>query len=102
MKAKFWRAINAAQRDAMARDRMIVLFGQDVGGPGGPYGVTRGLQAEFGQLRVRDAPISEAALAGCAVGAAMLGLRPIVEIMFVDFLCLALDQLVNNGAKYQF
>jgi acetoin:2,6-dichlorophenolindophenol oxidoreductase subunit beta len=100
--AKLWRAINAAQHDAMQCDTSVVLFGQDVGGPGGPYGLTRGLQAEFGPSRVRDAPISEIAIAGCAVGAAMLGLRPIVEIMFLDFIGLALDQLVNNGAKYRF
>lgn len=102
MRARLWRGINEAQRGAMRRDASVVLFGQDVGGPGGPYGLTRGLLAEFGPQRVRDAPISEAAITGCAVGAAMLGLRPIVEIMFLDFIGLALDQLVNNGAKYRF
>ncbi len=102
MTAKLWRAVNAALGDAMREDPAVVLFGQDVGGPGGSYGLTRGLQQEFGRSRVRDAPISEAALAGCAVGAAMLGLRPVVEIMFLDFVGLALDQLVNNAAKYGF
>lgn len=102
MKAKLWQALNTALRDAMQADSSVVLFGEDVGQPGGPYGLTRGLLQEFGSLRVRDAPISEAALAGCAIGAAMLGLRPVVEIMFLDFITLALDQIVSNAAKYRF
>lgn len=102
MNVKLWKALNTALGDAMRADPRVVLFGEDVGGPGGPYGISRGLLKEFGPLRVRDAPISEAALAGCAVGAAMLGLRPVVEIMFLDFIPLALDQIVNNAAKYAF
>lgn len=102
MKAKLWQALNAALGDAMRADPKVVLIGEDVGAPGGPYGISRGLLKEFGPVRVRDAPISEGALAGCAVGAAMLGLRPVVEIMFLDFISLALDQIVNNAAKYAF
>lgn len=101
MTVKLWRAINTGLRDAMRADESVVLLGEDVGNPGGPYGLTRGLQQEFGPSRVRDTPISESALTGCAIGAAMLGLRPIVEIMFLDFMTLALDQLVNNAAKYR-
>jgi len=70
--------------------------------PGGPFGVTRGLLDKFGPERVRDTPISEAALAGAAVGAALTGLRPIVEIMFMDFVTLAMDALVNQAAKAHF
>jgi pyruvate dehydrogenase E1 component beta subunit len=102
VKTKTWRAINSALRDAMREDKSVIVFGQDVAGPGGPYGLTRGLMDEFGDGRVRDAPISEAAIAGCAIGASMMGLRPVVEIMFLDFIGLALDQLVNNAAKYRF
>ncbi|MFC6854455.1 alpha-ketoacid dehydrogenase subunit beta [Marivibrio halodurans] len=102
MTAKLWHAINTALRHSMTADPRVVLLGEDVGAPGGPYGLTRGLLDEFGAARVRDTPISEGALSGCAVGAAMSGLRPIVEIMFFDFMTLALDQLVNNAAKYSF
>ncbi|NWJ71069.1 alpha-ketoacid dehydrogenase subunit beta [Pseudonocardia sp. ICBG1122] len=84
----------------MARDERVVLVGEDVAAPGGPYGVTRGLRAEFGPDRVRDTPISESAIAGLGIGAAAVGLRPIVEIMFFDFCMLAMDQIVNQAAKY--
>lgn len=100
--AKIWRAINASLHDAMREHDDVVMLGQDVAGPGGPYGLTRGLLDEFGPTRVRDTPISEAALMGCAAGAAMAGLRPVVEIMFFDFIALAIDQLVNQAAKYRF
>lgn len=102
MNVKLWQGVNNALRDAMAADDTVVVFGQDVAVPGGPYGLTRGLLQEFGPARVRDAPISEAAIAGCGIGAAMLGMRPVIEIMFFDFITLALDQLVNNAAKYRF
>lgn len=102
MNVKFWHAVNNALKDAMTADPSVVLFGQDVAGPGGPYGLTRGLQQAFGASRVRDTPISEGALMGCAVGSAMLGLKPVVEIMFLDFIALALDQIANNAAKYSF
>jgi acetoin:2,6-dichlorophenolindophenol oxidoreductase subunit beta len=99
---RFGQAINRALADAMAQDSSVVLLGEDIGGPGGPFGVTRGLLNRFGQERVRDTPISEAAIVGAAVGAAMTGLRPVVEIMFMDFVTLAMDALVNQAAKARF
>jgi pyruvate/2-oxoglutarate/acetoin dehydrogenase E1 component len=99
---RYGQAINRAIADAMAGDPSVVLFGEDVAAPGGPFGVTRGLRDKFGEDRVRDAPISEAALVGAGVGAAMSGLRPIVEIMFMDFITLGMDALVNQAAKARF
>ena len=95
-------AINRALADAMAADESVVLFGEDVAAPGGPFAVTRGLLGKFGAQRVRDTPISEAAIAGAAVGAALSGLRPVVEIMFMDFMTFAMDALVNQAAKAHF
>ena len=86
----------------MAQDSSVVLLGEDVGEAGGPFGVTRGLLKRFGAERVRDTPISEAAIVGAAVGAAMTGLRPVVEVMFMDFVTLAMDALVNQAAKARF
>ncbi len=99
---RFGQAINRAIADAMAEDAGVVLFGEDVAAPGGPFGVTRGLKDRFGEDRVRDAPISEATLVGAGVGAAMSGLKPIVEIMFMDFITLGMDALVNQAAKARF
>lgn len=99
---RFAHAINRALVDALTEDPNVILFGEDVAGPGGPFGVTRGLLDKFGPERIRDTPISEAAIAGAAVGAAMGGLKPVVEIMFMDFLTLALDALVNQAAKARF
>ena len=96
------KAIGAALADSMAADDSVILLGEDVGGAGGPFGVTRGLLERFGELRVRDTPISEAAIVGAAVGAALSGLRPVVEIMFMDFMTLAMDALVNQAAKAHF
>ena len=96
---KYWQAINKALGDAMAADERVCLIGEDVGAPGGPFGATSGLQGRFGPLRVRDTPISEQAIVGAAVGAAMTGMRPVVEIMFMDFIGLVMDQLVNQAAK---
>jgi pyruvate dehydrogenase E1 component beta subunit len=100
--ARFGQAINRALSDAMAADPSVILLGEDVARPGGPFGVTRGLLDKFGPERVRDTPISEAAIAGAAVGAAMTGLRPVVEIMFMDFVTLTMDALVNQAAKARF
>lgn len=99
---RYSAAINRALADAMAADDSVVLFGEDVAAPGGPFAVTRGLLAKFGGERVRDTPISEAAIAGAAVGAALSGLRPVVEIMFMDFITFAMDALVNQAAKAHF
>jgi acetoin:2,6-dichlorophenolindophenol oxidoreductase subunit beta len=94
-------AIAAALADAMRTDPRVLVLGEDVA-EGGPWGATAGLADEFGRDRVRDTPISEAAICGIAIGAAQSGLRPVVEIMFVDFVTLALDQLVNQAAKAHF
>ena len=86
---------------AMREDERVIVLGEDVA-EGGPYLVTAGLADEFGRERVRNTPISEGAVCGVAVGAAQAGLRPVVEIMFIDFITLALDQLVNQAAKAHF
>jgi pyruvate dehydrogenase E1 component beta subunit len=98
------QALREAMREEMRRDSKVFLLGEDVGAYGGAFGVSIGMLQEFGEERVRDTPISEAAITGCAVGAAITGMRPIVEIMFSDFLTIAMDQLANQAAKvrYQF
>jgi len=98
------QAIKDAMSEEMRRDPKVFILGEDIGAYGGAFGVTRGMIEEFGAERVRDTPISEAAITGAAVGAAMTGMRPIVEIMFSDFITIAMDQLVNQAAKarYQF
>ncbi|MEI8242165.1 MAG: pyruvate dehydrogenase complex E1 component subunit beta [bacterium] len=87
---------------ALRRDPRVFLMGEDIGAYGGAFGVTRGLAKEFGAERVRDTPISEQALVGAAIGAAAAGSRPVVEIMFMDFITLAVDQLVNMAAKLHY
>jgi pyruvate dehydrogenase E1 component beta subunit len=99
---KYWQALNEALVEEMERDAAVVLVGQDVAAAGGTYGVTRGLLDRFGELRVRDTPISEAVLGGLGVGGAAVGLRPIVEIMFFDFTMLAMEQIVQQAAKYRY
>jgi acetoin:2,6-dichlorophenolindophenol oxidoreductase subunit beta len=94
----YLNAINRTLAEAMRANPDVFILGEDVR-EGGPFGATRGLAEEFGELRVFDTPISEATICGMAIGAAQAGLRPIVEIMFIDFITLALDQLVNQGAK---
>ena len=95
-------AIREAMSEEMRRDDTVIFLGEDIGVYGGAFGVSRGMLEEFGEERVRDTPISEAAITGAAVGAAMKGLRPICEIMFSDFMTLAMDQLVNQAAKTLF
>jgi len=95
-------AINEALREEMQRDESIFIMGEDVGVAGGVFKVTAGLLEEFGPDRVRDTPIAEAGIVGLAVGAAMTGMRPIVEIMFSDFTTLASDQIVNQAAKLRY
>jgi pyruvate dehydrogenase E1 component beta subunit len=97
----YLQAITDTLSAAMRADPTVLIIGEDVA-EGGPWGATRGLAEAFGAERVRNTPISEAAICGIAIGAAQSGLRPVVEIMFVDFLTLALDQLVNQAAKGHF
>ena len=98
----YQRAINRALRDELASRPEVVVYGEDVGSAGGIFGVSRSLQRDFGPARVFDAPISESAILGSAVGAAMEGMKPIVEIMWGDFLLVALDQLINQAANVRF
>jgi pyruvate/2-oxoglutarate/acetoin dehydrogenase E1 component/TPP-dependent pyruvate/acetoin dehydrogenase alpha subunit len=95
-------AIQEALREEMQRDERVFILGEDVGLYGGAYGATRGLINEFGEWRVIDTPISEATIGGAAVGAAMAGMRPVAEIMYVDFTPLAMDQIANQGAKNRY
>jgi pyruvate dehydrogenase E1 component beta subunit len=99
---RYIKAINEALHEEMARDENVVIIGEDVGAPGGAFGGTRGLLQAFGEKRVRDTPISESAIVGLALGAAMKGLRPVVEVMFADFLPVCMDQIVNQIAKTRF
>jgi pyruvate/2-oxoglutarate/acetoin dehydrogenase E1 component len=96
------QAINEAMRELMAADERVFIIGEDVGRHGGSFQATAGLVDLFGKRRVVDAPISEAGFTGLAVGAAMTGLRPIVDLMFADFMTLAMDQLINQAAKYRY
>lgn len=98
----FARSIYEALSEEMRRDENIMLIGEDVGRFGGSFKVSDGLLAEFGPDRVMDSPISEAGIAGIGVGAAMVGMRPVVEIMFGDFTTLVMDQLVNQAAKVHY
>jgi pyruvate/2-oxoglutarate/acetoin dehydrogenase E1 component len=91
-------AMRAALRDALNRDSRVFLMGEDVGRYGGGYAVSKGLLAEFGSERIRDTPLSESTFVGAGVGAALGGMRPIVEVMTVNFCLLALDQIVNSAA----
>src|SRR6266516_7243814 len=92
-------ALGAALREELARDERVMLMGEDIGVFGGAFKVTASLLEEFGERRVRDTPISENTIVGMGVGAAMLGLRPVVELMTINFSLLALDQIVNHAAK---
>ncbi len=96
------QAISDALREEMTRDSRVFCLGEDIGLYGGAYGATRGLFDTFGKWRVLDTPISEASIAGAAVGAAMAGMRPVSEIMYVDFTPLAMDQVANQGAKNRY
>ncbi|MHB0878112.1 MAG: alpha-ketoacid dehydrogenase subunit alpha/beta [Anaerolineae bacterium] len=98
----YGQALNEALREEMNRDPSVFVMGEDVGLYGGAYAVTRGLYNDFGAERVRDTAISEAAIAGAGVGASMTGMRPVAEIMYIDFTPLAMDQLANQGAKNRY
>jgi len=95
-------ALNQAMSEEMARDPNVFILGEEVGAYQGAYKITQGLLAKFGEWRVRDTPIAEEAIAGVAVGAAFIGLRPIAEMMTFNFSILALDQIVNHAAKYRY
>ncbi len=97
----YLEAIRAALTEEMRRDLSVYVFGEDVA-LGGPFGVTKGLAEEFGANRIVNTPISEGTVMGLAIGAATAGLRPVVEIMFIDFITLAMDQLVNHAAKLHY
>jgi pyruvate/2-oxoglutarate/acetoin dehydrogenase E1 component len=96
------QAVAAALREEMNRDENVFLLGEDMGVYGGCFGVTKGFLKEFGEERIVDTPIAEAGFTGIAVGAAIMGMRPVVEIMFSDFVTLASDNLVNQAAKIRF
>jgi pyruvate/2-oxoglutarate/acetoin dehydrogenase E1 component len=98
----YLEAVREALNQEMRRDPEVFLLGEDIGVYGGAFGVTRGMLEEFGPERVRDTPISEAAIAGTATGAALMGMRPVMEIMFMDFLTISMNQLVNQAAKIRF
>ncbi|MCC3144635.1 alpha-ketoacid dehydrogenase subunit beta [Halanaerobium sp. Z-7514] len=96
------QAVNEALREEMERDENVFLIGEDIGIYGGAFGVTNGLLDKFGEKRVRDTPISEAGIAGAAVGASLMGMRPVAEMMFMDFITIASDQIINQGAKIHY
>ncbi len=98
----YLEAVREALSQEMRRDAEVFLMGEDIGVYGGAFGVTRGMLEEFGAERVRDTPISEAVIAGAAAGAALMGMRPVMEIMFMDFLTISMNQLVNQAAKMHF
>ena len=98
MKTTYREAMRAALRDALQRDDRVFLMGEDVGRYGGSFAVSLGLLEEFGPERIRDTPLSESGFVGAGIGAALGGMRPIVEIMTVNFSLLALDQIINNAA----
>ena len=98
----YLEAVGEALSQEMRRDPEVFLLGEDVGVYGGAFGVSRGMLEEFGPERVRDTPISEAAIAGAATGAALMGMRPVMEIMFMDFFTISMNQLVNQAAKIHF
>jgi pyruvate/2-oxoglutarate/acetoin dehydrogenase E1 component len=98
----FAQAVRAALREEMLADERVFILGEDIGVYGGAFGVTDGMLAEFGEERIRDTPISEAAIAGAAIGAALGGMRPVAEFQFFDFVLLAMDQLINQAAKIRY
>src|SRR5881296_3623516 len=99
---RYREALNLALREEMQRDERVFLMGEDIGVFQGAFKVTQGLLDEFGEKRVRDTPISENTIVGMGVGAAMVGMRPVVEIMTVNFALLALDQIINSAAHIHY
>lgn len=99
---RYNRAINEALKEEMMRDSSVFIAGEDVGKAGGSFGITRGLLDQFGPDRVIDTPISESAIVGLAVGASATGLKPIIEIMFMDFIAVCFDPIINQAAKMRY
>jgi len=99
---RYHEAINQALQEEMARDERVFILGEDVGLAGGTFRVTDGLMAEFGGRRVRDTPIAEAAIVGIAIGAALTGMRPVAELMTMNFGIVAMDQIVNHASKMRY
>jgi len=95
----YLEAIRDGMRDEMRRDERVMILGEDVGAKGGVFGTTEGLQKEFGEWRVMDAPLAESCIVGVCIGAALYGMRPIAEIQFQDFIMPAVDQIVSEAAK---
>lgn len=102
METTYREALRQALQESMRTDTSIVVMGEEVGRYGGAYGVTKGMLEEFGEQRIIDTPISEESIVGAAVGAAMTGLRPVAELMYVDFVTLSMDQVVNQAAKIRY
>ncbi len=98
----FREALRQTLREELLADPRVIVMGEDIGAYGGSYAVTKGFLEEFGPERIRDTPISEAVIVGCGIGAAMGGLRPIIELMTINFSLLAFDQIVNNAAKIHY
>jgi len=98
----YLQAINNGLREALQEDESVYLIGEDIGKYGGCYGVTQGLSDEFGEERVMDTPISEIAILGSSIGAALMGMRPVAEIMYADFLGVAADQIINQAPKMRY
>ena len=98
----FREALRQTMREALIADDRVVMIGEDIGAYGGSYAVTKGLLEEFGPERIMDSPISESVVVGCGIGAAMGGLRPMIELMTINFSLLAFDQIVNNAAKLSY
>jgi pyruvate dehydrogenase E1 component beta subunit len=99
---RYFQAVTQALQEEMARDDRVFIFGEDVGLVGGTFRCTEGLMAEFGSRRVRDTPIAEAAIVGLAIGAAMTGMRPIAELMTMNFAIVAMDQIINHVSKMRY
>jgi pyruvate dehydrogenase E1 component beta subunit len=99
---RYFQAVTQAIQEEMARDERVFIFGEDVGLVGGTFRATEGLMAEFGSRRVRDTPIAEAAIIGIGIGAAMTGMRPIAELMTMNFAIVAMDQIVNHVSKMRY